>query len=202
MHDQRRHQRIRFGVPPAVTIGCDGQIDHGQIENLSLSGIMVRSALPLAAGQRIGCEFSIFGSALIDVAAEVVSQVGNLFGARFQAGPISQVLIDDAIRGALATGGASILSVHTRGERKVLRLIGGLNASLRNDFMHALTRVGIDEIDAGGVTAVDSAGLSLCLVAVGRHHATLGDMSPCFATAWTSAHPGETLAAHDPHSAP
>lgn len=187
MLDQRRHQRIRFGTLPTVKIGFGGAVGHGAIENLSLSGLMVRTAMPLEISRNIGCEFHIFHSPLIDVQATVVSRVGDLFGVRFQTGPINQILIDDAIGAALASGNASILSVHEHGGRKIMRITGGLGNSLHNDFMHALTRVGVDEIDLDGVTLVDQAGLALCLVANNRHGVKIGAQSPCFARAWGQA---------------
>lgn len=185
MLDQRRHQRIRFSTPPVVTIGHGGSVGSGEIENLSLSGMMLRTDLPLAIGHAAGCEFSVFGSPVIDVPVSVVSRVGNLYGVRFQTGPINQVLIEDAIDGALASGKASILSVHELGGKKVMRIVGGMVGSLRNDFMHALTRVGVDEIDLAGVTAVEQAGLALCLVAVNRHGAVIGSQSEIFGGAWS-----------------
>ena len=48
MLDQRRHQRIRFGNLPKVSIGFGGAIGEGLIENLSLSGLMVRTDMPEA----------------------------------------------------------------------------------------------------------------------------------------------------------
>lgn len=193
MLDQRRHQRIRFGVLPTVRIGYGGAIGEGLIENLSLSGLMVRTDMPLEISRNIGCEFRIFQSPVIDVPAAVISRVGNLFGVRFQTGPINQVLIEDAINAALASGMASILSVRELGGKKIMRITGGLGGPLRNDFMHALTRVGVDEIDLEGVTLVDQAGLALCLVANSRHGVKIGAQSPCFAEAWVQAlaAPGE-----------
>ena len=123
----------------------------------------------------------------MDVSVTVVSRLGDLYGARFQAGLINQVVIEDAIRGALASGKASILSVHEVGGRKIMRIAGGLNGALRNDFMHALTRVGIDEIDLAGVTLVEQAGLALCVVATERHGASIGEQSACFAEDWKIA---------------
>lgn len=187
MLDQRRHQRIRFGILPTVKIGYGGAIGEGVIENLSLSGLMVRTDMPLEISRNIGCEFRVFQSSLIDVPAAVVSRVGNLFGVRFQTGPINQILIDDAINAALASGNASILSVRELGGKKIMRITGGLGNSLRNDFMHALTRVGVDEIDLEGVTLVDQAGLALCLVANNRHGVKIGAQSLCFAEAWEQA---------------
>lgn len=187
MLDQRRHQRIRFGVPPCVRIGYGGMVGEGFIENLSLSGVMLRSDMELVIGRMAGFEFSLFGSPLIDVPAAVVSRVGNLFGARFQAGPINQIVIEDAIDAALAAGQASILSVRELAGRKVMRITGGLNGTLRNDIMHALTRVGVNELDVEGVTAVDQSGLALCLVATTRHGVEIGAQSACFASAWQQA---------------
>ena len=187
MIEQRRHQRIRFGTPPSVKIGYGGAVSRGVIENLSLAGLMFRTPMSLDIGQLAGCEFSVFGSPVIDVPITVVSRVGDVFGARFQAGPINQVQIEDAINGALGRGQASVLSIHELGGRKVMRILGGLNGSLRNDVMHALTRVGVDEIDLEGVSVVDSAGIALCLVAIGRHAVKLGAQSECFADAWKQA---------------
>ena len=143
--------------------------------------------MPLEISHNIGCEFRVFGSPMIDLPATVVSRVGNLFGIRFQTGPINQILIDDAINSALASGNASILVVHEIGGKKIMRITGGLGNSLRNDFMHALTRVGVDEIDLDGVTLVEQAGLALCLVASNRHGVKLGAQSSCFAEAWKQA---------------
>lgn len=190
MQEQRRHQRIRFGAPPRVTIGYGGAMGEGVIENLSLSGMMFSTEMALDIGHTVGCEFSLFGSPMIDVPAAVVSRVGNIFGARFQTGPINQIVIEDAINTALAEGQASILSVHELGGKKVMRISGGLNGALRNDFMHALTRVGVNEIDVEAVTAVDQAGLALCLVAVARHGVEMGAQSACFAELWRQAAPG------------
>lgn len=184
MQDRRRHQRVRFGNPPPIFIGFDGAASHGVVENISSSGMMLRSDLPLAIGRQAGCEFSLFASPLIDVSVTVVSRIGDLYGVRFQAGLINQVAIEDAVASALARGEASVLGVHEIDGRKVLRVSGGLNGSLRNDFMHALTRVGVDELDVSAVTAADLAGLALCLVATGRHQVRLGQQSACFAAAW------------------
>lgn len=187
MLDQRRHQRIRFSSPPVVRIGYNGSRDNGGIENLSLSGLMVRTTLSLEIGHVAGCEFSLFGSPMIDVPLTVVSRIGDVYGGRFQSGPINQVLIEDAIEAALTAGNASILTVHEVAGRKVVRITGGLNGSLRNDLMHALTRVGVDELDLKSVTAVDQAGLALCLVATERHGVAIGNQSACFADAWQLA---------------
>ncbi|MDR2186841.1 MAG: PilZ domain-containing protein [Azonexus sp.] len=187
MLEQRRHQRIRFSSPPRVSIGYGGAVDIGGIENLSLSGLMVRTALELKIGHTAGCEFSLFGSPIIDVPLTVVSRIGNVYGGRFQTGPINQVVIEDAIEAALASGYASILTVNEVNGRKLVRIAGGLNNSLKNDVMHVLTRVSVDEMDLGAVTAVDANGLTLCRVATGQYGVAIGAQSPCFAEAWRRA---------------
>ncbi len=187
MSDQRRHQRIRFCEPPTIAIGYGGSIATGHIENLSHAGLMMRTNLDLKIGRHCGCEFSLFGSPVIDVAAVVVSRVADLFGTRFESGPISEQVLDDAIEDALGRGVASILTTHETGGRKIMRISGGLNGGLRNDFMHALTRVGIDEIDTTAVTAVDHAGIALCLTAQSRHGVAIGQQSECFAKFWNDA---------------
>lgn len=187
MQDKRRHQRIRFGCPPPITVGYGGRVGFGSIENLSASGLMMRTEMNLEVGHRVGCEFSIFDLPTIDLPAAVVSKVGGMFGIRFEIGPISQVLIDDAITLALSEGHASVLTMHETAGRKVMRIAGGLNGNLRNDLMYSLTRVGVDEIDVSEVTAVDQAGLALCLVAQGRYGVRIGQQSECFANAWREA---------------
>ncbi|MGE5491647.1 MAG: PilZ domain-containing protein [Actinomycetota bacterium] len=184
MQDKRRHQRIRFSSPPPIVIGFEGSLGSGSIENVSLSGLMLRSDLALEVGRRVGCEFSLFGSARIDLTAVVVNRLGNLYGLRFEPGPISRILISDAMAGALAEGRASSLSMHEVGGTKVMRIAGGLNGALQNDVTYSLTRVGVDEMDLSGVTAVDAAGLDLCLLAQGRYGVRIGQRSECVAKAW------------------
>ena len=187
MLEQRRHQRIRFGNTPLVRVGYAGKVYEGRIENLSLFGLMARSPVPFEIGRNVGCEFRIPGAQLIDIPATVVSRVGDLFGVRFLHGPLSQMLIDDAISSSLNSGKAAILSVHELAGRKVMRIIGGLNGGLRADFMHALTSVGIDEIELSGVTHVEQAGIALCMVAKSRYGVLLGEQSAIFAEAWNLA---------------
>ncbi|HZX31160.1 MAG TPA: PilZ domain-containing protein [Rhodocyclaceae bacterium] len=184
MQDKRRHQRIRFSSPPPIAIGSEGASGAGSIENVSLSGLMLRSDLTLEVGRRVGCEFSLFGPARIDLTAVVVNRLGNLYGLRFEPGPISRILISDAMAESLAEGHASSLSMHEVGGNKVMRIAGGLNGALQNDVTYSLTRVGVDEMDLSGVTAVDAAGLDLCLLAQGRYGVRIGRRSACFAKAW------------------
>lgn len=181
--EQRKHQRIRFGNPPVARLGYGGASGEGLVENLSMSGLMIRTAMELKIGRAVGCEFKFGNAAVFDAPLSVVSRLGDLYGLRFQDGVISQILVEDGIAIALESGAASTLSVHELSGQKVMRIGGGLNGELRNDFMHALTRVGVDEIDLGAVTAVDQAGLALCLVAHDRHGVRFGAQSPCFAAA-------------------
>ncbi|MBL8414856.1 MAG: PilZ domain-containing protein [Propionivibrio sp.] len=179
MKEQRRHQRIRFNSLPLMRIGQFGFAGKGQLENLSLVGMMLRTELPLKVGKALGCEFAVFDSPLIDLSTVVVSRIGNLYGARFQAGPISEWLIQEAIDNALTLGKASVLSINELQGRKVMRIAGGLNAGLRNDFMHSLTKMGVDEMDLSGVTEIDSAGIELCRIAVDQHRVGIVRPSSC-----------------------
>ncbi|MBS1189984.1 MAG: PilZ protein [Rhodocyclaceae bacterium] len=184
MQDKRRHQRIRFRSPPPIRIGYGGVVGQGSIENLSLSGLMLRTEMKLDVGHRAGCEFSLFGSPMIDLPAIVVNRMGDLIGLRMESGPISQILISDAIAAALAEGHACVLTMHETEAGKIMRIAGGLNGTLQTDVMYSLTRVGVDEIDVSEVTAVDRAGLALCLLAQGRYGVRIGRQSDCFSAAW------------------
>lgn len=166
MKEQRRHQRIRFNTLPTIRIGQFGISGTGELENLSLGGLMLRTDLPLKVGEACGCEFFVFESPLIDMSAIVVSKIGDLYGARFQAGPVSEWLIQEAMNDALSSGKASVLSINDLQGRKVMRISGGLNRALRNDFMHHLTRMGIDDLDLSETTEIDEVGFELCRVAV------------------------------------
>lgn len=179
MKEQRRHQRIRFNSQPLIRIGQFGFSGKGLLENLSLVGMMLRTDLPLKVGKAFGSEFVVFESPLIDLTAVVVSRIGDLYGARFQAGPISEWLIQEAIDNALNLGKASVLSINELQGRKVMRIAGGLNAGLRNDFMHSLTKMGVDEMDLSGVTEIDSAGIELCRIAVDQHRVGIVRPSSC-----------------------
>ena len=146
-NEQRRHQRIGFDEPLPISIGHRGERSVGSLENLSLGGLMFRSKLQLSVGETIGCEFCVFDSPLIDIVATVASKVGEgLYGVRFQAGPMSQHLIDDAINSAIHKGKATIISIHNVSGSKVMRVAGGLTAANSNDFLHAVERVGVAEI--------------------------------------------------------
>lgn len=188
MHDQRRHQRIRFSKPLIIRIGFNGRLGSGCLENLSVSGFMVRTQVPLEVGKNFGCEFSIFGAARIDTVAVAVSSLGDLFGARFQAGPINSLLVKDALDQALASGHASSVSMHTVEGKKVLCVAGGLTASLENDFSFCLSKSGIHELDLSAVTRTDPAGLALCKNAMRHHGVSIRASSECFASAWQALH--------------
>lgn len=184
MQEKRRHQRIRFDEAVPIKIGCLGRRVRGTLENLSLGGLMFRSDLDLSVGDTVGCEFRVFESPLIDLTAVVASRVGSgLYGVRFQSGPLSECLIEDAINGAVERGRVSIISVHDLAGGKVMRVAGALTAVNRNDFMHGIERVGVVEVDLGGVTLIDDDGLAMC-----RHAVELGirveRRSPCVDAVW------------------
>jgi hypothetical protein len=183
--ERRRHQRIQFDDPQPIRIGHRGQRAVGALENLSLGGFMCRSILPLAVGDTITCEFRVFGSPLIELLATVTSRVGEgLFGVRFQAGPLSQSLIEGSINSAIDQGKATILTIHNRPGGKVLRVAGGLTAASRNEFMHGVERVGVTEIDLSEVTMIDQEGVSMCSLAVSRFGVRAERRSPCVQAAW------------------
>lgn len=179
MKEQRRHQRIRFNVQPSVRIGQFGLAGTGELANLSLGGLMLRTELPLRIGEVCGCEFSVFESPLIDLSATVTSKIGDQYGARFQYGPINEWLILASIDNALASGMASVLSINDLHGDKVMRIAGGMNGSLRNDFMHSLTKMGVDKLDLSAVTEIDSVGLDLCRIAVEEHSVDIVLPSAC-----------------------
>lgn len=183
--DRRRHQRIQFDVPQPMRVGHRGGRAVGGLENLSLGGLMFRSALQLAVGETIGCEFRVFDSPLIDLSACVTSRVGgDLYGARFHAGPMSQHLIEDGINAAIAQGKASVVSIHNLPGGKVMRVAGGLTAATRNEFLHGVARVGVVEIDLSEVTLIDGDGVSMCALAVSRYGVRADRRSPCVVNAW------------------
>ena len=82
---------------------------------------------------------------------------------------------------------ASVLSMHNREGRKVMRIAGALNLSLRNDFFHALDKMGVAEIDLTEVTAVDPDGLALCVVAAEKNGVIIDRLSPAVAQLWRAA---------------
>lgn len=183
--EKRRHQRIRFDDALPMKIGHHGARGKGQLENLSLGGLMFRSDLQLSVGEGIGCEFRVFESPLIDIAATIVSRIGaGLYGARFNAGPMSQHLIEGAINDAILNGQASVLTIHNLDGGKVMRIAGGLTSATKGDFLHGLTRVGITELDLSEVTRIDDEGVALCAHAVARYGVRAERRSSCVQAAW------------------
>ena len=179
MIEKRRHPRIRFATQPRVRIGQFGVFGHGDLENLSLGGLMLRTRLPLKLNEVCGCEFAVLNSPLIDVSAVIVSKVGgDLYGARFQPGPVSELLIHDVIVRALASGYGSVLSINDLQGRKVMRISGGLNLGLRGDFMHHLTRSGVVDLDLAEVTGIDHDGFNLCRIAIDKYKVRVVRSSP------------------------
>jgi hypothetical protein len=167
--EQRRHQRIRFNAQPLVRLGQAGNRGTGWLENLSLGGLMVRTRLQAKLGSAIGCEFSILDFVPIDISAVVVGCVGDFCSVRFRAGPVSERLLKDGIELALSSGKGSAFSMNEVQRHRVMRVIGGLNESLRSDFMYSLSQGGVDEIDLSKVTDIDHAGARLCRIAARTH---------------------------------
>lgn len=194
MLEQRRYQRIRFSSPLSMRVGHAGGQADAQLENLSLGGLMFRTALPLSVGEIVGCEFRVFDSAQLDLSAVVASKVGEgLYGVRFEAGPMSQHLIQDSIDDAVARGFVSIVSLHDmNGGGKLMRVAGGLTAAAKADFLHAVQRVGVAELDLSEVTYVDKDGLSMCALAIARYGIRAERRSPCVEAAWRTIAPSTT----------
>ena len=179
MKERRRHQRIRFDVPPRVRLGQFGVSGSGHIESLSLGGMMLQCELPLRVGAPVGCEFELFASPLIDLSALVVGHIGQRHSIRFVAGPVSACLIEEAVERGLAAGKASVLSINEVHGRRVMRVVGGLTARLHDDFMHGLTRMRVDRLDLAGVTQIDAAGVDLCGIAIEQYQAGIVRPSSC-----------------------
>ena len=179
MAEQRRHQRMRFTVPPCVRIGQEGLSGEGLLENLSLGGLMLRADLPLRVNAPCGVEFSVIDGVRLDLSLLVVSRVGDRYGARFSPGPLSECLIQHAMAQSVARGEASSLSVKTSQGRKVLRVLGFLGVGLRSDFLYAIHTGGVAEIDLSAVTAIDADGLALCRQALEHKRLVIVRQSAC-----------------------
>ena len=187
MLDKRRHVRIRFAKPLPAYVGHQRQSRRAELLNVSLGGAMVSTDLPLVVGDRFGLEFSLQGMG-IDTAPIVISRgLNNLYGVRFDLGPATEIQLEGAIRDSLRTGIASVLSMHNLNGRKVMRIAGALNLSLRNDFFHALDKMEVAEIDLSEVTAVDPDGLALCVVAAEKNGVIIDRLSPVVAQLWRAA---------------
>jgi hypothetical protein len=180
VHEQRRYPRIRFDTLLPIRVGHQGQLVSGGLENLSLGGLMFRADIDLMVGETIGVEFRVFDSPVIDMPVSIASRVGKgLYGARFNAGPISNLLIESAIEGAIRKGKASIITIHDREDGKQMRIVGGLTVTAKNEFMHGLSRAGIAELDLSEVTRIDAEGVALCSLAVSRYGVRIGQRSLC-----------------------
>lgn len=161
MLERRRHQRVRCAQSLALRIGHAGAQGVGVLENLSASGLMMRSALPLRVGQDFGLSFAFNWSPLVETGATAVSRVGDLVGVRFNAGPLTVGHLSECIAEALRRGEASTAAVHESNGRKVLKVAGGLSESLLGDLRHFVERVGVDDLDAGEVTYVSPAAMAV-----------------------------------------
>ena len=180
VHEQRRYPRIRFDTLLPIRVGHQGELVSGGLENLSLGGLMFRADIELMVGETVGVEFRVFDSPVIDMPVSIASRVGSgLYGARFNAGPISNLLIESAIEGAIRKGKATIITIHDREDGKLMRIVGGLTVTAKNEFMHGLSRAGIAELDLSEVTRIDVEGVALCSLAVSRYGVRIGQRSLC-----------------------
>lgn len=187
MQDKRRHVRIRFAKPLPAYVGLHGHNQRAELLNVSLGGAMLRTEMPLAVGERFGMEFSLQGMGIDTVPTVISRGLGDLVGVRFDLGPATEIQLEGAIQDSLRNGIASVLSMHTLGGRKVMRIAGALNLSLRNDFFHALDKMGVAEIDLSEVSTVDADGLALCMVASERRGVVIERLSPVVAQLWRAA---------------
>jgi hypothetical protein len=186
MQDKRRHVRIRFAKPLPAYVGIKGQNVRAELHNISLGGALLSTDLTLAMGDRFGMEFALQGMG-IDTVPTVVSRVGEMVGIRFDLGPATEIQLEGAIADSLRNGIASVLSMHTIGGRKVMRIAGALNQSLRNDFHHALDKMGVAEIDLSEVSVADAEGLALCRMAAEKRGVVVERLSPAIALLWKAA---------------
>lgn len=169
MGEQRRHQRARFTAPPAIALAQTGVSGNGSLINLSLSGMLIQTALPLTLGEVMGCRLSLTGHAHLDFSATVITRIGDLFGIRFKPGAITRALLSDGLNHALACGDASKFSLREVQGQMTIEITGGLRKNLENDFEHALRHYRIHVIDLQQVTYADRAGLNLCNMSVERY---------------------------------
>ena len=179
MIEKRRHPRIRFATQPRVHLGQFGLSGFGELENLSMGGLMLRTELPLRINEVCGCDFTVLSSPVLDLSVTIVSKVGaDLYGARFQPGPLSERVLGDVIAHSLSSGYGSVLSINDLQGRKVMRVMGGLNLGLRGDFMHHLARSGVVELDLAEVTGIDHDGFNLCRIAIDQFKVRVIHPSP------------------------
>ena len=178
MAEQRKHQRVRFVRDPSVRIRQGGTGSTGALENLSLGGLQLRCATPLALQASACVELRLPGSGLLELSVRIVSRVGECYGARFIPGPLSEALLRLAIQQGLANGQAASLAVKELGGRRVMHVVGCLGSKLGADFQFALN-AGVGEIDLSGVTAIDAAGIGLCRQAQQGGRASIVRPSAC-----------------------
>ena len=178
MAEQRRHQRIRFSEAVTVRVGQEGVAGEAALENLSLGGLLLRSSCALQMREMCGVEIEFPGQVRISLSVHLVNQVGERYGARFSPGPLSEALIRQAVREAVAAGRAASLSVKVQGGRRMMRVFGCLDNLLREDFLYAL-KAGVAEIDLSGVTVIDATGVELCRLAQDDRRAVIVRPSAC-----------------------
>ena len=166
MIERRKHQRVAFASPPNAHFGQFGIKGKGYLQNISLGGLLLKTDTELKVGEPLGCEFVLVNEHLIDIQAVVGNKIQTHYGIRFQVGLVSQWLLQEAIDTMLSSGQGSILSIKDLSGRRVMRIEGGLNQSLYDQFMFSLTNSGIQDLDLLNVTHMDNEGRNLCKIAV------------------------------------
>ena len=120
MIERRKHQRVAFASPPNAHFGQFGIKGKGYLQNISLGGLLLKTDSELKVGEPLGCEFILANEHLIDIPAIVANKIQSHYGIRFQAGLVSQWLIQEAIDTMLTSGRGSILSIKDLGGRRVM----------------------------------------------------------------------------------
>ena len=165
MTEQRKHQRVRFVRDPVVRVRQGAIASKGELENLSLGGLLLRCPATLTLQASSCVELRLPSCGLVELSVRIVSRIGERYGARFTPGPLSEALLRLAIGQGLANGQAASLAVKAVGGRRVMQVLGCLGVKLRGDFEFAL-HAGVGEIDLSGVTTIDAAGIELCRLAM------------------------------------
>lgn len=93
----RRPPRIAFKTQVVIRSHSRSDTIHAESQDISIGGMQVRPAKPLAVGQPIHIAFSLPEGATIDIPAVVCRTVGQCFGIRFDVGDKQCALIGEWI---------------------------------------------------------------------------------------------------------
>ena len=187
MQERRRHQRVRCTHLPPFSIWAACGLGQGSLENLSISGVMLRTDLALRVGQPVGLAVGGLRGHAFETVASVVSRVGDLIGLRFRNAPLAMPHIEAIISDLLQRGEASAATLHDLGGQKTLRVCGGFTPAIDAELRHFVERVANGQLDVGEVTAVDPTTLAHCLPALLTGQIKLAAASPVFLKAYQEA---------------